>query len=132
MLLFFFFFFSSRRRHTRCSRDWSSDVCSSDLPRLLGRPRRRGRRDDRVGRRGGLGERVIECGGAARDAAHAEPRVRVPRGDRVQRGGVTCFPGGGQPRGCRAAPSGPPGTPPPPLGHRARPPPPPPPPAVLV
>src|SRR2546429_799490 len=26
------FFFSSRRRHTRCSRDWSSDVCSSDLP----------------------------------------------------------------------------------------------------
>src|SRR5690606_39589913 len=35
-----FFFFSSRRRHTRFSRDWSSDVCSSDLqrgrePRLL-------------------------------------------------------------------------------------------------
>src|SRR2546422_809778 len=35
--VFFFFFFSSRRRHTRCSRDWSSDVCSSDLtgPRVL-------------------------------------------------------------------------------------------------
>src|SRR5687768_17735740 len=31
LLFFFFFFFSSRRRHTRCSRDWSSDVCSSDL-----------------------------------------------------------------------------------------------------
>src|SRR5690606_2997379 len=30
-LFFFFFFFSSRRRHTRFSRDWSSDVCSSDL-----------------------------------------------------------------------------------------------------
>src|SRR2546421_5808879 len=30
-LLFFFFFFSSRRRHTRSDRDWSSDVCSSDL-----------------------------------------------------------------------------------------------------
>src|SRR2546422_9645798 len=30
----FFFFFSSRRRHTRCSRDWSSDVCSSDLAKL--------------------------------------------------------------------------------------------------
>src|SRR2546422_6976396 len=30
-----FFFFSSRRRHTRCSRDWSSDVCSSDLVVLL-------------------------------------------------------------------------------------------------
>src|SRR5215475_6027322 len=31
MYFFFFFFFSSRRRHTRFSRDWSSDVCSSDL-----------------------------------------------------------------------------------------------------
>src|ERR671938_2098779 len=30
-ILFFFFFFSSRRRHTRYWRDWSSDVCSSDL-----------------------------------------------------------------------------------------------------
>src|SRR6266700_3359424 len=29
--MWFFFFFSSRRRHTRFSRDWSSDVCSSDL-----------------------------------------------------------------------------------------------------
>src|SRR2546422_6874227 len=32
---FFFFFFSSRRRHTRCSRDWSSDVCSSDLEEIM-------------------------------------------------------------------------------------------------
>src|SRR5207253_4799514 len=31
-----FFFFSSRRRHTRWPRDWSSDVCSSDLPPLMG------------------------------------------------------------------------------------------------
>src|SRR5690625_5848750 len=30
-LSFLFFFFSSRRRHTRWPRDWSSDVCSSDL-----------------------------------------------------------------------------------------------------
>src|SRR5690606_39786811 len=30
-LFVFIFFFSSRRRHTRFSRDWSSDVCSSDL-----------------------------------------------------------------------------------------------------
>src|SRR2546421_9910326 len=30
----FFFFFSSRRRHTRSDRDWSSDVCSSDLAPL--------------------------------------------------------------------------------------------------
>src|SRR6266480_481646 len=29
-----FFFFSSRRRHTRLTCDWSSDVCSSDLPEL--------------------------------------------------------------------------------------------------
>src|SRR5204862_4625538 len=31
VFFFFFFFFSSRRRHTRSLRDWSSDVCSSDL-----------------------------------------------------------------------------------------------------
>src|SRR5690606_39366763 len=31
-----FFFFSSRRRHTRFSRDWSSDVCSSDLRVIFG------------------------------------------------------------------------------------------------
>src|SRR3989449_11410900 len=42
-----FFFFSSRRRHTRCSRDWSSDVCSSDLmfsvaTALVGGPPARG------------------------------------------------------------------------------------------
>src|SRR5207245_10848752 len=37
------FFFSSRRRHTRCYRDWSSDVCSSDLeaPRVGLEPRQR-------------------------------------------------------------------------------------------
>src|SRR5712675_1560307 len=32
-------FFSSRARHTRCSRDWSSDVCSSDLRGRGGRRR---------------------------------------------------------------------------------------------
>src|SRR5690606_40250266 len=43
-----FFFFSSRRRHTRFSRDWSSDVCSSDLrprscfPPLAAHPERAG------------------------------------------------------------------------------------------
>src|SRR5690242_20748974 len=34
---FFFFFFSSRRRHTRLTCDWSSDVCSSDLPAFCGK-----------------------------------------------------------------------------------------------
>src|SRR5207247_7034484 len=32
------FFFSSRRRHTRSTRDWSSDVCSSDLTSLPSAP----------------------------------------------------------------------------------------------
>src|SRR5438874_7073839 len=35
-LVVFFFFFSSRRRHTRSLRDWSSDVCSSDLVSAVG------------------------------------------------------------------------------------------------
>src|SRR5699024_7877541 len=51
------FFFSSRRRHTRSKRDWSSDVCSSDLPSqrrkrppCAGHPRRVQRHDpDRLG-----------------------------------------------------------------------------------
>src|SRR5438874_11835271 len=34
----FVFFFSSRRRHTRSLRDWSSDVCSSDLERVFELP----------------------------------------------------------------------------------------------
>src|SRR5439155_3646834 len=43
--LLFFFFFSSRRRHTRWPRDWSSDVCSSDLGADIPAP---GRRDERA------------------------------------------------------------------------------------
>src|SRR6266576_1863447 len=50
---FFFFFFSSRRRHTISLRDWSSDVCSSDLTardrarerRLVHQTRARDRQD---------------------------------------------------------------------------------------
>src|SRR5947209_13015601 len=37
IICFSFFFFSSRRRHTRYWRDWSSDVCSSDLTGRRGR-----------------------------------------------------------------------------------------------
>src|SRR2546428_9287985 len=37
-----FFFFSSRRRHTRSDRDWSSDVCSSDLTLAASARRRLG------------------------------------------------------------------------------------------
>src|SRR4051812_50157356 len=46
------FFFSSRRRHTRLTCDWSSDVCSSDLPAS--------RRDLVAATRGG-GGRVAGC-----------------------------------------------------------------------
>src|SRR2546421_9406620 len=35
---YYIFFFSSRRRHTRSDRDWSSDVCSSDLLIVDGNP----------------------------------------------------------------------------------------------
>src|SRR3712207_8995243 len=38
LCMIYFFFFSSRRRHTRYWRDWSSDVCSSDLNPLLQDP----------------------------------------------------------------------------------------------
>src|SRR5438067_10705799 len=38
-MLLLIFFFSSRRRHTRSKRDWSSDVCSSDLTFVAASPR---------------------------------------------------------------------------------------------
>src|SRR2546429_8317466 len=62
-----FFFFSSRRRHTRCSRDWSSDVCSSDLGgRRESSRRSRGRgpggERKRGGGSGGLGGRSLPEG----------------------------------------------------------------------
>src|SRR3712207_7335198 len=54
------FFFSSRRRHTRYWRDWSSDVCSSDLRGLRGpahdelaEPEQRRERQDRQERPAG-------------------------------------------------------------------------------
>src|SRR2546429_8310670 len=85
-MLFFFFFFSSRRRHTRCSRDWSSDVCSSDLE--LARPGRRGRRRGRLGtcldRR--AGRDALATGGRAgkewREIGRASCRGSVDLGGR--------------------------------------------------
>src|SRR2546422_9405676 len=62
---FFFFFFSSRRRHTRCSRDWSSDVCSSDLIDVAPRV------DEAVARRL-LRAHVLR-------GAEGQPRFRKPR-----------------------------------------------------
>src|SRR3712207_6879605 len=81
-----FFFFSSRRRHTRYWRDWSSDVCSSDLIRPL--PIDLGGQLFRVGtqpcvkilvqlldRLGVTGERVVD--------RHVVPQVRqhAPRSE---------------------------------------------------
>src|SRR3989442_2703983 len=65
------FFFSSRRRHTRCGRDWSSDVCSSDLA-VLGGPER-----GRPGRAGGAVRPDAEPGDerAADLRVLAAPRV---------------------------------------------------------
>src|SRR5690606_39710903 len=57
------FFFSSRRRHTRFSRDWSSDVCSSDLRWLRGRGWRPAYR--RRGRRARGSRRSCPCSGPA-------------------------------------------------------------------
>src|SRR3989440_10846653 len=71
------FFFSSRRRHTRSDRDWSSDVCSSDLareddahvPGLPGRSDDHERRLPRAARaRGREGRRYRDRMGAVLDA----------------------------------------------------------------
>src|SRR2546422_11470873 len=58
-----FFFFSSRRRHTRCSRDWSSDVCSSDL------------------------DGPLPAGGGGGDRPSANPIVNRERPEREERSG---------------------------------------------
>src|SRR5215212_9805467 len=58
------FFISSRRRHTRCLRDWSSDVCSSDLTR----------RGNGGAREGAAGRPAAGPAGARRPAASTEER----------------------------------------------------------
>src|SRR2546422_1940422 len=69
-----FFFFSSRRRHTRCSRDWSSDVCSSDLGRV-------GRAAHGHGARGGAPDRASDRVPAA--LREHPRRAARPQGRRV-------------------------------------------------
>src|SRR5690606_4334248 len=64
----FFFFFSSRRRHTRFSRDWSSDVCSSDLAGIHG-----------WGGRRGPGAREPECQPGTVDDRRGAGRVALCR-----------------------------------------------------
>src|SRR5687768_17628169 len=81
-VFFFFFFFSSRRRHTRCSRDWSSDVCSSDLGGQVALPaflddelQRPGFRPAGRGCNDGLDEVVALSG----DGLHGLDRVEIGR-----------------------------------------------------
>src|SRR5690606_40957691 len=83
------FFFSSRRRHTRFSRDWSSDVCSSDLPTRIGR-------DNRI-----HGHAAI--GGDPQDKKFAGERTELVIGDRnVVREYVTINRGTGHGGGIRS------------------------------
>src|SRR5699024_11985618 len=77
----FFFFFSSRRRHTRSKRDWSSDVCSSDLVRGV---------EEGVG--GSSGDRCDDAP-AGRDPGYAED----PGGEQHPH-----YHSVGQVRGCRS------------------------------
>src|SRR5215208_5849726 len=71
------FFVSSRRRHTRWPRDWSSDVCSSDLQGAQGRGRDRVRRG--APRRGGAAEADGREDRPARRGAEGQGS-RHPRG----------------------------------------------------
>src|SRR5690606_40768912 len=71
------FFFSSRRRHTRFSRDWSSDVCSSDLERRS--------LDDLKGMQAAAGgqaqsKEIEALGGSAASVAYPELYESLQRG----------------------------------------------------
>src|SRR5207245_6058362 len=80
LCMYVLFFFSSRRRHTRCYRDWSSDVCSSDLGE---RPARSAVLRDGAVRPGrvALQARVAQGGG---------PVDALGRGRRWQIGRASC------------------------------------------
>src|SRR3989440_361511 len=87
MYAFFFFFFSSRRRHTRSDRDWSSDVCSSDLDAQPARPEPRDPHRLRpVPRRGGLADADVR---SAAGRALPRPVRATPVSARVYRVGLT-------------------------------------------
>src|SRR5699024_11447228 len=88
------FFFSSRRRHTRSKRDWSSDVCSSDLNLKDRKPRTE---DDRqhefvtavgaTGRReGSLGSGPFPGDRGGRDCRDHRSRIARARTRSAQHG----------------------------------------------
>src|SRR5437870_13819568 len=70
-----FFFFSSRRRHTRWPRDWSSDVCSSDLYSAAEAQAR-------------IGEAATGIGGKMADAGAAIERARAKTEEMQARAGA--------------------------------------------
>src|SRR3712207_1799881 len=112
--LHFFFFFSSRRRHTRYWRDWSSDVCSSDLPpggAPLRRPRTRGgpRADRPAQDLPALGpDQPVRAtlGVRAPRARHHARQLAAPAVHHRAGGGVGARPGGSTARGRRRAAAG--------------------------
>src|SRR5690348_11146760 len=83
LVLSFFFFFSSRRRHTRWTGDWSSDVCSSDLPGAPGatNPSERGVLEP-VGEQGVLAEDLDPRGGGRQAAGQDEQQADGGTADR--------------------------------------------------
>src|SRR5437868_9688301 len=86
-MTFLFFFFSSRRRHTRSKRDWSSDVCSSDLGSRAREPRPgtvAARRDAR-GRRRAPAHRLEGTRGAGRLARAARGAAGRTSPDELRR-----------------------------------------------
>src|SRR3712207_8272168 len=90
MIVIFFFFFSSRRRHTRYWRDWSSDVCSSDLEGDGGAPLAGGDGEAVAAegrRRTGLGLAQSEARLVDRILSVPADRKSVVLGKRVDLGG---------------------------------------------
>src|SRR6266536_4328703 len=86
--LLFFFFFSSRRRHTRSTRDWSSDVCSSDLTAAVPASRAGGVRGRGAGKehpeRGSATGAVLDPGASAVEVGElGDQRQADPRAGRV-------------------------------------------------
>src|SRR5207249_5134519 len=105
---FFFFFFSSRRRHTRSKRDWSSDVCSSDLEEIADpgfvrvearahvEPRRLG--GDAQVQRPARGRRTVEEAHRVEQCARAEAGEEIGRASCRERGEGGGGGGGGEER----------------------------------
>src|SRR5256885_14732224 len=80
------FFFSSRRRHTRLQGDWSSDVCSSDLPPLAGR---RGRAGELRTHHAGEHPRVRWVPEHGGDRIEPVPAAKIGRGSGRGRGEIS-------------------------------------------